>query len=57
MVHIRGLSSLGIEIAQYGSILVPVLLSKLPDVVRLRIAREIRDESWEINRLMGIIPS
>ena len=48
MVHIQGLSSLGIETAQYGSILVPVLLSKLPDVVRLRIARENRGEAWKI---------
>ena len=55
MVHIRGLSSLGIEIAQYGSILVPVLMSKLLDVVRLRIARENHGEAWEINRLMGTI--
>ena len=49
MVHIRGLSSLGIETAQYGSVLVPVLMSKLPDEVHLRIARENRDETWEIN--------
>ena len=55
MVHIRGLSSLGIETAQYGSVLVPVLMSKLPDGVRLRIAQENRDETWEINHLMDTI--
>ena len=55
MVHIRGLSSLGIETTHYGSVLVPVLMSKLPDGVRLRTARENRDEAWEVNRLMDTI--
>ena len=41
MVHIRGLKSLGIETTQYGSVLIPVLMSKLPDGVRLeRIERK-----------------
>jgi len=31
MVHIRGLRSLGIETTQYGSVLIPVFMSKLPD--------------------------
>ena len=30
-------------------------MSKLPDVVHLRIARENHGETWEINRLMGTI--
>ena len=55
MVHIQGLSSLDIETTQYGSVLVPVLMSKLPDGVRLRIAREDRDAPWEINPLMDAI--
>ena len=38
MVHIQGLSSLGIETAQYGKLVIPVLMSKLPDETRLRIA-------------------
>ena len=55
MVHIRGLKSLGIETTQYGSVLIPVLMSKLPDGVRLRVARENREETWEINHLMSTI--
>ena len=45
MVHIRGLKFLGIETTQYGSVLIPVLMSKLPDGVRLRVARENREET------------
>ena len=32
-----------------------VLMSKLPDVVCLRIARQNHSEAWEINHLMGTI--
>ena len=46
---------MGIETTHYGSVLVPVLMSKLPDGVRVRITRENRDEAWEINRLMNTI--
>ena len=55
MVHIRGLKSLGIETTHYGNVLIPVLMSKLPDEVRLRVARENREETWEINHLMSSI--
>ena len=55
MGHIGGLGSLGIKTTHYGSVLVPVLMSKLLDGVRLRIARENHDEAWEINRLMDTI--
>ena len=40
LVHTRGLSSSGIEAQQYGSILIPALMSKLPADVRIRVARE-----------------
>ena len=47
-VHIRGLSSLGIDLQQYGSLLVPIVMAKLPSDIRLHIARENREEVWEI---------
>ena len=55
IVHTRGLNSLGVEMRQYGSILIPVLMSKLPSEVRLRVAREQEEEVWDINDLMKII--
>ena len=39
---------------QYGSIFIPVLMSKLPSEVRLHVARE-QEEVWDINDLMKII--
>jgi len=39
-IHVRGLQALGVEVQQYGSPLVPVLLSKVPQDLRLMISRE-----------------
>ena len=55
MVHTRGLNSSGIEAQQYGSILIPVLMSKLPADVRIRVAREQDRELWDIKELLKII--
>ena len=47
MVHVCGLESLGIRLSQYGSLLTPVIMSKSPNKIRLRAAREANNEVWE----------
>ena len=37
-VNVRGLKSLGVKSEQYGSFLIPIIMSKLPADVRLQIA-------------------
>jgi len=54
-VHIRGLEALNMKSDQYGTLLIPVIRSKLPSKVKLRIAREATDEVWKINDLMEVI--
>ena len=54
-IHVRGLRTLGINTTQYGSLLIPVVMSKLPNEIRLRVARENKDEVWELSQLMEII--
>lgn len=39
-VHVRGLQSIGISSDQYGSLLIPIIMAKLPNDVRLAIARK-----------------
>ena len=55
MVHTQGLSSLGVKIQQYGSVLIPVLMSKLPPDVRICMASEQEEDIWDINELMKTI--
>ena len=54
-VHIRGLSSLGVASDQYGGLLIPVVMSKLPNGLRVRIARETTSAVWKIEELMDVI--
>ena len=54
-VNIRGLASLGIRSDHYGSLLIPMIMTKLPQELRLRIARETDREIWQIDELMAVI--
>ena len=47
-VHIRGLNLLGVCSDQYGSLLIPVIMSKLPNDIRLRTTRKTASEVWKM---------
>ena len=55
--NIRGLESIGIKSDQYGSLLIPVIMSKLPSEIRLIIARKSEHDVWKIDDLMTTILS
>ena len=55
--NVRGLESLGISVTQYGSFLIPVIMSKLPAEVRLQIAHVSVKEVWEVEELLTVIKS
>ena len=52
---IRGLDSLGIRSDHYGSLLIPIIMTKLLQELQLRIARETEREVWQIDELMAVI--
>ena len=54
-VHTRGLAALGISADSYGSLLIPVIMSKLPKEIRLQVARKSTQEVWKIDELLDII--
>ncbi len=54
-VHTRGLASLGVNSKQYGSLLIPVIMAKLPQEVRVQIARETTKEIWDISDILDVI--
>ena len=39
-VHVRGLTALGVSSEQYGSMLISIIMSKLPSDICLEIARK-----------------
>ena len=54
-VHVRGLASLGISTEQYGSVLIPVVMSQLPNEIRLEVVRNSTNEIWKIEDLLQTI--
>ena len=40
MVHVGGLERLGVSSEQYGSLLVPVIFSRMPEEIALDVARK-----------------
>jgi len=55
IVHIRGFAALGITSKQYSSLLMLMIMSKLPNDIRLLVVHEITDEQWKMNKLMEAI--
>jgi len=55
MVHIRGVEALGIPPEQYGSLLIPLVMIKFPEDIRLHIARGTVKGAWKIGPLLTIL--
>ena len=53
-IHVRGLESLGVTAEQYGSMLIPVVMSKLPTEIRVQIARLTSSEVWSIREMLEL---
>ena len=53
--HIRSLSSLGKDIESYGALLVPIILSKLPNETKKNLARNHPTAEWRLNELQAAI--
>jgi hypothetical protein len=49
--HVRSLKSLGIESDSYGSLLCPVLLSKIPADLQLIVSRKVSEAEWNLDLL------
>ena len=50
---VRNLKALGVEINTCGSLLIPLLTGKLPDDLRLRIARKF--DVWELSEILNLV--
>ena len=49
------MESLGVSSTQYGSLLIPVIMSKLPHEIRVQIARNTAREVWDMPELLEVI--
>ena len=54
-VHTPGLNSLGVDLQHYGSLLIPIIMPKLPNEVHLRMAQKHHGFIWKVEDLLDVI--
>ena len=52
-VHHRGLQALGVDAATYQGIVVPAILNKIPEAIRLQITRGKNHEEWRMDEMLA----
>ena len=50
--QIRGLESINIQARNYGPLLIPVILSKLPDEIKLIISHKFGNNIWDAEKVL-----
>ena len=50
--NVRALRTVGISAEHFGPLLIPILLEKLPNVIRLQITRKLGKTNWDIEQFM-----
>lgn len=55
--HVRGLQALEVPTESYGSFLVPVLMTKIPEDIRLLVGREMKDGEWNLTEILRLLRS
>ena len=53
--HVRGLQALDVPTETYGSLLVPVLMTKIPEDICLLVGREIKDGKWNLSHILQLL--
>ncbi|CAB4014273.1 Hypothetical predicted protein, partial [Paramuricea clavata] len=53
--HIRALKSLDIPSQLYGNLLCSMLMNKLPQDLRILINRDIKNDNWDLDRLLELL--
>ena len=53
-IHVHGLKAFGIDSGQYGSLLIPIILSRVPNEIAFLIARHSQSDIWSISDILEI---
>jgi hypothetical protein len=54
--HVRGLQALEVPTESYGSLLVPILMAKIPEDIRILLGRQIKeDKDWKLDELLRLL--
>ena len=53
--HVRSLRSLDVDDDNYGSLLAPIIMERLPHQFKLTISRQVGDDTWDLTQLLCFI--
>ena len=53
--HVRSLRSLDVDDDNYGSLLAPIIMERLPHQFKLTISRQVGDDTWDLTQLLFLI--
>ena len=53
--HVRGLETLGVTAERYGSLLIPIIMSRMQREITIQVARKITEDIWPIEEILDII--
>ena len=53
--NVRALGSVGVDKEQFGALLIPIILGKLPNIIRLEISRKLGKENWNVDDFIKCI--
>lgn len=51
-IHVRGLQALGVGTEQYGTLLIPIMMSKILEELRLILSRQFDGDNWNLDHLL-----
>ena len=53
--HVRSLRSLDVGDDNYGSLLTPIIMERLPHQFKLTISRQVGDDTWDLTQLLRLV--
>ena len=53
--NVRGLRALGVAASSYGGLMSSILMGRLPSELRLIVSRELREDEWDLETMMGVL--
>ena len=51
-IHVCGLQAQGVDSAQYGTLLIPIMMAKIPEDLRLIFSRQFCGDNWNLDELL-----
>ena len=53
-LEVRSLSSIGCDSTTYGTMLIPIIMDKIPEEIKLALSLEFGNNIWDINKLLEV---